>query len=191
LAQHICLLFKAPITLFFSDLIIGHITYHKFVDTWNINRINSPPTHQTRFCLFSSPMGQRNRCGANRIPDYSRRQRPGHEVPANLGDELPDGAQSILVILLDNLFFGASIAFGGPCEAPNFDKLATNGMRVTVSYCVPMHNEVKFGNNRVKMRFTNQGNTGFPGENRHHIFYSLFFCPSHHINRGFESVQVH
>ena len=36
----------------------------------------------------------------------------------------PEGAPNVLVILLDDVGFGASSAFGGPCHTPNFEKLA-------------------------------------------------------------------
>lgn len=41
----------------------------------------------------------------------------------------PDGAPNVLVILIDDVGFGASSAFGGPCETPNFEKLANAGLR--------------------------------------------------------------
>ena len=36
----------------------------------------------------------------------------------------PTGAPNLLVILIDDVGFGASSAFGGPCQTPAFDKLA-------------------------------------------------------------------
>jgi hypothetical protein len=41
----------------------------------------------------------------------------------------PDGAPNVLVILLDDVGFGASSAFGGPCQTPNAEKLASNGLK--------------------------------------------------------------
>ncbi len=41
----------------------------------------------------------------------------------------PKGAPNILVILLDDVGFGASSAFGGPCQTPNVEKLAANGLK--------------------------------------------------------------
>ena len=41
----------------------------------------------------------------------------------------PEGAPNVLVILLDDVGFGASSAFGGPCETPNFERLADQGLR--------------------------------------------------------------
>ena len=39
----------------------------------------------------------------------------------------PKGAPNVLVILIDDVGFGASSAFGGPCNTPNFEKLAKTG----------------------------------------------------------------
>ena len=36
----------------------------------------------------------------------------------------PEGAPNVLVILIDDAGFGSSSAFGGPCETPNFERLA-------------------------------------------------------------------
>src|SRR4030042_242507 len=41
----------------------------------------------------------------------------------------PDGAPNVLVVLLDDVGFGASSAFGGPCPAPAAGRLATSGLK--------------------------------------------------------------
>jgi arylsulfatase len=41
----------------------------------------------------------------------------------------PEGAPNVLLILSDDVGFGASSAFGGPCQTPNFEKLAANGLK--------------------------------------------------------------
>jgi arylsulfatase A-like enzyme len=43
----------------------------------------------------------------------------------------PQGAPNILLILLDDVGFGATSAFGGLVNTPNFDSLANNGLRYT------------------------------------------------------------
>ena len=35
----------------------------------------------------------------------------------------PAGAPNVLLVLLDDVGFGASSAFGGPCNTPTFEKL--------------------------------------------------------------------
>src|SRR5438132_13828138 len=43
----------------------------------------------------------------------------------------PHGAPNVLIVLLDDVGFGASSAFGGPCQMPAADRLAVNGLRYT------------------------------------------------------------
>ncbi|MDP9144792.1 MAG: arylsulfatase, partial [Actinomycetota bacterium] len=43
----------------------------------------------------------------------------------------PADAPNVLVILIDDVGFGASSAFGGPCNTPNFERLAGGGLRYT------------------------------------------------------------
>jgi arylsulfatase A-like enzyme len=43
----------------------------------------------------------------------------------------PEGAPNVVVVLLDDMGFGASSAFGGPCRMPTAERLAGNGLRYT------------------------------------------------------------
>jgi Sulfatase len=43
----------------------------------------------------------------------------------------PEGAPNILLILTDDVGFGATSPFGGPIPTPTFDRLAANGLRYT------------------------------------------------------------
>jgi arylsulfatase A-like enzyme len=43
----------------------------------------------------------------------------------------PADAPNVLVILIDDVGFGASSAFGGPCNTPNFERLAADGLKYT------------------------------------------------------------
>ncbi|MHB8692089.1 MAG: arylsulfatase [Solirubrobacteraceae bacterium] len=45
--------------------------------------------------------------------------------------QAPEGAPNVVVVLLDDMGFGASSAFGGPCEMPAADRLAAGGLRYT------------------------------------------------------------
>jgi arylsulfatase A-like enzyme len=53
----------------------------------------------------------------------------------------PEGAPNVLVVLIDDVGFGASSTFGGPCETPNFERLANGGLRYnrfhTTALCAP------------------------------------------------------
>ena len=44
------------------------------------------------------------------------------------GPRPPDGAPNVLVILLDDVGFGAASAFGGPCNTPTAEGLARSGL---------------------------------------------------------------
>ena len=63
----------------------------------------------------------------------------------------PEGAPNVLVILLDDVGFGASSAFGGPCRTPNFEKLASNGLKYnrfhTTALCSPTRQALLTGRN--------------------------------------------
>src|SRR6187399_2795347 len=43
----------------------------------------------------------------------------------------PEGAPNVLIVLLDDVGFGASSAFGGPCETPTAEQLASGGLKYT------------------------------------------------------------
>src|SRR3954463_14492369 len=53
----------------------------------------------------------------------------------------PEGSPNVLLILLDDVGFGASEAFGGLIHTPNLDSLANNGLRYvnfhTTGICSP------------------------------------------------------
>ena len=43
----------------------------------------------------------------------------------------PAGAPNVLIVLLDDVGFGASSAFGGPANTPTAERLAANGLKYT------------------------------------------------------------
>jgi hypothetical protein len=53
----------------------------------------------------------------------------------------PEGAPNILLVLLDDLGFGATSTFGGPVNTPTFQKLAANDLKYnrvhTTAICLP------------------------------------------------------
>ena len=66
-----------------------------------------------------------------------------------------EGAPNIIWILLDDVGFGASSAFGGPIPTPNFDALAKNGLRYTnfhtTGVCSPTRAALLTGRNHHKV----------------------------------------
>ena len=83
----------------------------------------------------------------------------------------PDGAPNVLVILLDDAGFGSSSAFGGPCQAPTFEKLASEGLRYnrfhTTALCSPTRQALLTGRNHhaVGMGAITEIATSAPGYN--------------------------
>jgi arylsulfatase A-like enzyme len=63
----------------------------------------------------------------------------------------PKGAPNVLLILIDDCGFGAASVFGGPCQTPNFEKLAANGLRYnrfhTTALCSPTRQACLTGRN--------------------------------------------
>ncbi len=63
----------------------------------------------------------------------------------------PDGAPNVVVILIDDVGFGASSAFGGPCRTPNFERLAGQGLKYTrfhtTALCSPTRAALLSGRN--------------------------------------------
>jgi arylsulfatase A-like enzyme len=83
----------------------------------------------------------------------------------------PDGAPNVLVVLLDDVGFGASSAFGGPCATPTAERLAGNGLRYnrfhTTALCAPTRAALLTGRNHhtVGMGVITELATSAPGYN--------------------------
>jgi arylsulfatase len=81
----------------------------------------------------------------------------------------PAGAPNILIILLDDIGFGSSSAFGGPIHMPTVERLASQGLRYnrfhTTALCAPTRVALLSGHNH---HMNNMGSitetaTAFPG----------------------------
>ncbi|HCB03687.1 MAG TPA: arylsulfatase, partial [Nocardioides bacterium] len=63
----------------------------------------------------------------------------------------PAGAPNVLIVLLDDVGFGASSAFGGPCETPTAERLAAGGLKFnrfhTTALCAPTRQALLTGRN--------------------------------------------
>jgi arylsulfatase len=83
----------------------------------------------------------------------------------------PAGAPNVVWILLDDVGFGASSAFGGLIETPTFDALANNGLRYTnfhtTAICAPTRAALLTGRNSGRVHVSGFSHTvlsaGFPG----------------------------
>ncbi len=81
----------------------------------------------------------------------------------------PQGAPNVLIILIDDVGFGASSAFGGPCQTPTLERLAAGGLRYTrfhtTALCSPTRQALLTGRNHhsVGMGGITEIATGAPG----------------------------
>jgi hypothetical protein len=87
------------------------------------------------------------------------------------GVEAPAGAPNVLLILTDDVGFGASSTFGGPIETPNLQRVADAGLRYnmfhTTALCSPTRAALISGRNHhsVASGVITEFATGFPGYN--------------------------
>ncbi len=81
----------------------------------------------------------------------------------------PKGAPNIVLVLLDDVGFGASSTFGGPIDTPTLDRLAKSGLRYTqfhtTAVCSPTRAALLSGRNHhsVHTGLIMEMATGFPG----------------------------
>src|SRR5215510_11918947 len=85
--------------------------------------------------------------------------------------QAPAGAPNVLLILTDDVGFGASATFGGPIQTPNFDRIANAGLRYTAFHttalCSPTRAALITGRNHhsVASGSITEFATGYPGYN--------------------------
>jgi arylsulfatase A-like enzyme len=83
----------------------------------------------------------------------------------------PQGAPNVLIVLLDDVGFGASSAFGGPIATPNAERLAGQGLKYnrfhTTALCSPTRQALLTGRNHhtVGMGGITEIATSAPGYN--------------------------
>ncbi|MDG3009522.1 arylsulfatase [Rhodococcus sp. D2-41] len=69
----------------------------------------------------------------------------------------PAGAPNVLLVLLDDVGFGASSAFGGPCRMPTAERLADGGVKYTrfhtTALCSPTRAAMLTGRNHHSVGF--------------------------------------
>ncbi len=81
----------------------------------------------------------------------------------------PKGAPNVLIVLLDDVGFGASSAFGGPCHTPVAERLAGEGLKLnrfhTTALCSPTRQALLTGRNHhsVGMGAITEMATSAPG----------------------------
>ena len=106
------------------------------------------------------------------MTDSDRRHLPldAHGLPVR-PVEPPSGAPNILVVVVDDMGFGAPSAYGGPCQMPTADRLAAGGLRYSrfhvTALCSPSRQALVTGRNHhsVGMGVTSEMATSHPGYN--------------------------
>jgi arylsulfatase len=96
---------------------------------------------------------------------------PASEFPPIEPVRPPVGAPNVIIALLDDVGFGASSAFGGPCESPTAERLAGRGLKYnrfhTTALCSPTRQALLTGRNHhsVGMGGITEIATSAPGYN--------------------------
>ena len=109
------------------------------------------------------PIAEPHRAITHELDARNAKAPPRFEVKA------PAGAPNVVIVLIDDLGFGATSAFGGPIGTPSLDQLAKGGLRYTnfhtTALCSPTRAALKSGRNHhtVNMGFITEMATAFPG----------------------------
>lgn len=73
------------------------------------------------------------------------------KAPPRFAVTAPEGAPNVVIVLIDDIGFGASSAFGGPIEMPTLEKMAGNGLKFnrfhTTALCSPTRTALLTGHN--------------------------------------------
>lgn len=94
---------------------------------------------------------------------------PNAKFPAIEPIRPPKGAPNVLIVLLDDVGFGAPSAFGGPCLTPTAERLAAGGLKYTrfhtTALCSPTRAALLSGRNHhsVSMGVITELATSAPG----------------------------
>jgi arylsulfatase len=105
-------------------------------------------------------------------PVYTELDVRSVKAPPRFEVKAPQGAPNVLLVLIDDLGFAGTSAFGGPVPTPTFDRIAKEGLRYnnfhTTAVCSPTRAALKSGRNHhvnnmgaiIEMGTAYPGNTG-------------------------------
>lgn len=91
------------------------------------------------------------------------------QLPERFEVKAPKDAPNVILVLVDDLGFAGTSAFGGPVATPTFDKIASEGVYYnnfhTTAVCSPTRAALKSGRNHQvnNMGFITEMATGYPG----------------------------
>jgi arylsulfatase A-like enzyme len=103
------------------------------------------------------------------VPVYTELDARNAKPPPRFEVKAPEGAPNVLIVLIDDMGFGQSSAFGGPIHMPTVEALANDGLRFnefhTTALCSPTRIALLTGRNH---HMNNMGGitevaTAFPG----------------------------
>ena len=103
------------------------------------------------------------------VPVYTELDARNTKPPSRFEVKAPDGAPNVLIVLIDDMGFGQSGAFGGPIHMPTVEALANEGLRYnefhTTALCSPTRIALLTGRNH---HMNNMGGiteiaTAYPG----------------------------
>jgi len=92
------------------------------------------------------------------------------KAPPRFQVKAPDKAPNVLIVLIDDMGFGQSSAFGGPIHMPTLDKMAKGGLKYnkfhTTALCLPTRAALLTGRNHhvCNMGSITETATAFPGQ---------------------------
>jgi arylsulfatase len=102
-------------------------------------------------------------------PVYTELDARNVKPPPRYETKAPAGAPNVVIILIDDLGFGAPSTFGGPIPTPTLERLAQGGLRYnnfhTTALCSPTRAALKSGRNHhtANMGFITEMATALPG----------------------------
>ena len=92
------------------------------------------------------------------------------KLPPRFEVKAPNGAPNVLIVLIDDMGFGQSSAFGGPIQMPTLERLAKGGLKYnkfhTTALCSPTRAALLSGRNHhvCNMGSITETATAFPGQ---------------------------
>lgn len=104
-----------------------------------------------------------------KVPTITEMDARKAKAPARFEVKAPKNAPNVVIVLIDDIGFGHSSAFGGPIQMPTLERLANNGLKFnrfhTTALCSPTRTALLTGRNH---HVNNAGAimelaTGFPG----------------------------
>ncbi|MFV1964765.1 MAG: arylsulfatase [Pirellulaceae bacterium] len=102
-------------------------------------------------------------------PTFSELDVRDAKTPPRFEVKAPKNAPNVVIVLIDDVGFGATSTFGGPIQTPTLDRLARAGLRYnnfhTTALCSPTRAALKSGRNHHSANTGSimETSTGFPG----------------------------